>query len=82
MAPSWNVYGETKGAFGNLKQPDVIIIPPDAAQPVVIENEYSPAQNVDAEAIARLGETLDPSVVKGYRQNQRRHRPQIPRHPP
>ena len=64
MAPRWNVRGENKGAFqGNQKQPDILITQ-TGAQPVVIENEYLPANTVEAEARERLGESLDASVVQ------------------
>ena len=63
MAPEWNVRGENKGAFqGNQKQPDILVTQ-TGAQPVVIENEYLPANTVEVEARERLGETLDASVV-------------------
>ena len=64
MAPRWKVYGEEKGAFrGNRRQPDILIVQP-GAQPVVIENEYLPANTVEAEARGRLGESLDADVVR------------------
>ena len=64
MAPRWNVRGENKGAFqGNQKQPDILITQ-TGAQPVVIENEYLPANTVEIEARERLGESLDASVVQ------------------
>ncbi len=54
--------GETKGAFqGSQKQPDILIVQP-SAQPVVIENEYSPAGTVEGEALHRLGERLAPGI--------------------
>ena len=63
IARRWNVYGENKGAFqGSQKQPDILIVQP-GAQPVVIENEYLPANTVEVEARDRLGESLDASVV-------------------
>lgn len=63
MSTRWTARGESKGAFaGSQKQPDILVIQP-GAQPVVIENEYQPARTVEAEALARLGESLDPSVV-------------------
>ena len=64
MAPRWNVRGENRGAFqGNQKQPDILITQ-TGAQPVVIENEYLPANTVEAEARDRLGESLDAGVVQ------------------
>ncbi len=64
MAPEWSVRGENKGAFqGNQKQPDILVTQM-GAQPVVIENEYLPANTVEAEARERLGESLDASVVQ------------------
>ena len=64
MASEWNVRGENKGAFqGNQKQPDILITQ-TGAQPVVIENEYLPANTVEEEARERLGERLDASVVE------------------
>ncbi len=63
MAPRWSVRGENKGAFvGSQRQPDILVVQP-GAQPVVIENEYLPAQTAEAEARERLGEYLDASVV-------------------
>ncbi len=63
MAPRWNVRGENRGAFqGSQRQPDILITQ-TGAQPVVIENEYLPAVTVEVEALDRLGESLDPSVV-------------------
>ena len=64
MASRWNVRGENKGAFqGNQKQPDILVTQ-TGAQPVVIENEYLPANTVEVEALDRLGESLDASVVQ------------------
>ena len=64
MAPRWNVRGENRGAFqGSQRQPDILIIQ-TGAQPVVIENEYLPANTVEAEARDRLGESLDAGVVQ------------------
>ena len=64
MAPRWNVRGENRGAFqGSQRQPDILITQ-TGAQPVVIENEYLPANTVEVEARDRLGETLDASVVQ------------------
>ena len=63
IARRWRVHGENKGAFqGSQKQPDILIVQP-GAQPVVIENEYLPANTVEVEARDRLGESLDASVV-------------------
>ena len=57
MAPRWNVRGENKGAFqGSQRQPDILITQ-TGAQPVVIENEYLPANTVEVEARERLGES-------------------------
>ena len=56
--------GENRGAFqGSQRQPDILIVQL-GAQPVVIENEYVPAGNVEAEARYRLGETLNSDVVQ------------------
>ncbi len=64
MAPRWTVSGENKGAFqGNQRQPDILIVQ-QGAQPVVIENEYLPANTVEKEARERLGESLDAGVVQ------------------
>ena len=64
MNPRWTALGENKGAFrGSQKQPDVVIAYRWGGQPVVIENEYVPARNVEAESLARLGEWLSTSVV-------------------
>ena len=63
MNSRWSALGENKGAFqGNQRRPDILIVQ-TGAQPVVIENEYVPAGNVEAEARYRLGESLDPDVV-------------------
>ena len=63
MNPRWTALGENKGAFqGSQKQPDLLIVQ-QGGQPVVIENEYVPARNVEAESLARLGETLNSDVV-------------------
>ena len=64
MAPEWSVRGENRGAFqGSQRQPDILITQ-TGAQPVVIENEYLPANTVEEEARDRLGERLDASVVQ------------------
>ncbi len=64
MNPRWTALGENKGAFrGSQKQPDIVIAYQWGGQPVVIENEYVPARNVEAESLARLGEWLSTSVV-------------------
>ena len=64
MAPRWTVRGENKGAFqGSEEQPDILILQ-DGAQPVVIENRYLPARNIEGTALNRLGNTLDASVVE------------------
>ena len=63
MNVRWRALGETHGAFqGSQRQPDILVIPL-GGRPVVIENEYLPARTLEAEAIARLGEKLDPLVV-------------------
>ena len=60
MSPHWRALGENKGAFrGSMRQPDALIISDGGGRPVVIENEYAPAHTVEAEALDRLGETLD-----------------------
>ena len=71
MAPRWNVRGENKGAFqGNQKQPDILITQ-TGAQPVVIENEYLPANTVEVEARDRLGEIARRQCRSGVRTSQR-----------
>ena len=63
MNPHWTALGENKGAFqGSQKQPDMLIVQ-QGGQPVVIENEYVPARNVEAESLERLGETLNSDAV-------------------
>ena len=63
MNSRWSALGENRGAFqGSQRQPDILIVQ-TGAQPVVIENEYVPATNVEAEARYRLGESLDSDVV-------------------
>ena len=60
MSPHWRALGENKGAFrGSMRQPDALIVSDGGGRPVVVENEYAPAHTVEAEAIDRLGETLD-----------------------
>ncbi len=65
MSGRWRALGENKGAFlDNVKQPDILIVSEDeGGRPIVLENEYLPAHTVEAEAIERLGEELDPDVV-------------------
>ncbi len=63
MNTRWRVLGETQGAFqGSQRQPDILVAPL-GGRPVVIENEYLPARTLEAEALARLGESLDSSVT-------------------
>ena len=63
MAPRWKVSGENQGAFqGTQERPDILIVQ-DGAQPVVIENEYLPARDVEEDALKRLGKSLDVDVV-------------------
>jgi len=60
MSPRWRALGENKGAFrGSMRQPDALIVSDGGGRPVVVENEYAPAHTVEAEALDRLGETLD-----------------------
>ena len=60
----WTVRGENTGAFaGTAARPDILITQ-QGAPPLVIENEYLPARDVEAEAAARLGARLDVSVVR------------------
>ena len=78
MNPRWTALGENKGAFqGNQKQPDMLIAYRWGGQPVVIENEYVPARDVEAESLARLGETLNTRCSRPFRRDQRRHRAQV-----
>ena len=63
MNVRWHVLGEAKSAFqGSMRQPDMLMHQ-QGGRPVVIENEYVPAHTVEAEAIARLGESLDANVA-------------------
>ena len=63
MNSRWNALAENKGVFqGSQRQPDILVIQQDG-RPVVIENEYVPAAQVEAEALARLGEQLESSVA-------------------
>ena len=48
--------------LGSQRQPDILIVQA-RAHPVVIENEYAPAVNVEAEALQRLGEQLNSNIV-------------------
>ena len=64
MTSLWNVRGENRGAFqGSQRQPDILVTQ-TGAQPLVIENEYLPANTVESEARERLGESLDAGVVQ------------------
>ena len=55
MRHTWDVVPEAKGSLqSKSKQPDLIITE-RGSNPVIIENEYTPAQNVEAEAKSRLG---------------------------
>ena len=63
MNSRWTALAENKGVFqGSQRQPDILVIQQDG-RPVVIENEYVPAAQVEAEALARLGEQLESSVA-------------------
>lgn len=63
MNSRWNVLAENKGVFqGSQRQPDILVTQ-QVGRPVVIENEYVPAAQVEAEALARLGEQLESSVA-------------------
>ncbi len=59
----WTVLGETQGAFqGSQRKPDILVFP-QAARPVAIENEYDPALTVERDAASRLGEILNSEVT-------------------
>ena len=63
MNRRWRALGETQGAFrGNQEQPD-ILISQIGSRPVVIENRYLPARQLENAAIDRLGQTLDAKVT-------------------
>ena len=55
MRHTWDVVPEAKGSLqSKSKQPDMVITE-RGCDPVIIENEYAPAQTVEAEAMSRLG---------------------------
>ena len=55
--PRWNTYGETHGAFeGSQRQPD-ILVHQQGGRPVIIENEYVPANTIEPEAISNQAKT-------------------------
>lgn len=60
MNPRWRVSPETACLRDSQKCPDVLVTS-YGRQPVVVENEWAPARTVEAEAVSRLGETLDPA---------------------
>ena len=63
MNSRWTALAENKGVFqGSQRQPDILVIQ-QGGRPVVIENEYAPAAQVEAEALGRLGEHLDSEVA-------------------
>ena len=63
MNSRWTALAENKGVFqGSQRQPDILVIQ-QGGRPVVIENEYAPAAQVEAEALGRLGEQLDSEVA-------------------
>ena len=63
MSPRSQVYAETPCFVGNQRCPDIVVTS-YGRQPVVIENEWQPARQVEAEARSRLGEILDPGTVR------------------
>lgn len=60
MNPRWRVSPEIACLRDSQKCPDVLVTS-YGRQPVVVENEWAPARTVEAEAVSRLGETLDPA---------------------
>ena len=63
MNSRWTALAENKGVFqGSQRQPDILVIQ-QGGRPVVIENEYAPAAQVEAEALGRMGEHLDSEVA-------------------
>ena len=63
MSPRSQVYAETPCFVGSQRCPDIVITS-YGRQPVVIENEWQPARQVEDEARSRLGERLDPGSVR------------------
>ena len=63
MSPRSRVYAETPCFVGSQRCPDIVVTS-YGRQPVVIENEWAPARQVEAEARSRLGEVLDPGTVR------------------
>ena len=49
MNPRWRVYAEQPCLVGNQRCPDIVVTS-CGRQPVVIENEWRPARQVEAEA--------------------------------
>ena len=55
MRHTWDVVPEAKGSLqSKSKQPDLVITE-RGSDPIIIENEYAPAQTVEVEAKSRLG---------------------------
>lgn len=63
MNPRWRVYAERPCFVGNRRCPDIVVTS-YGRQPVVIENEWRPAHQVEAEARSRLGEVLDSTAIE------------------
>ena len=63
MNPRWRVYAEQPCFVGNQRCPDIVVTS-CGRQPVVIENEWRPARQVEAEARSRLGEVLDSTAIE------------------
>lgn len=63
MNPRWHVYAESACFVGSQRRPDIAVTSA-GRQPVLIENEWQPAHQVEAEARSRLGEVLDATAVE------------------
>ena len=59
----WMARGENVGVFAGSNAIPDILITQAGAPPLVIENEYQPAATVAADALGRLGCSLDSAVV-------------------
>lgn len=74
-ASGWKAREELKGALRprtenrgggagvSKQQPDVLILRA-GEPPIILENEYTPAHNLECESLERLGRELNPKVVK------------------
>ena len=59
----WMARGENVGVFAGTNEIPDILITQAGAPPLVIENEYQPAATVAADALGRLGASLNSAAV-------------------